>query len=121
MATEKLVNIGSGNGLLLDITKPLHEPVLTYHQWGMLYLPEGNLNGNAVYCIMYLIHSPGMATVGLIRAIQNIMGFGKPWVKETCTLTIKLSWIFKVYIIPRYNEIMRIFMLTMTPSVRMYS
>ena len=26
------VNIGSGNGLLPDGTKPLPEPVLTYHQ-----------------------------------------------------------------------------------------
>ena len=28
------VNIGSGNGMLPDDTKPLPEPVLTYHQWG---------------------------------------------------------------------------------------
>ena len=27
-----LVNIGSGNGLLPDGTKPLPEPMLTYHQ-----------------------------------------------------------------------------------------
>ena len=29
MASENLVNIGSGNGLLPDSTKPLPEPVLT--------------------------------------------------------------------------------------------
>ena len=28
------VNIGSGNGLLPDGTKPLPEPMLAYHQWG---------------------------------------------------------------------------------------
>ena len=28
------VNIGSGNGLLPDGTKPLPEPMLTYHQEG---------------------------------------------------------------------------------------
>ena len=33
MATEIWVNIGSGNGLLPDGTKPLPEPVLTDHQW----------------------------------------------------------------------------------------
>ena len=33
MATEIWVNIGSGNGLLLDGTKPLPEPMLTDHQW----------------------------------------------------------------------------------------
>ena len=32
MATEILVNIGSGNGLLPDSTKPLPEPMVTYHQ-----------------------------------------------------------------------------------------
>ena len=29
---ELQVNIGSGNGLLPDDTKPLPEPMLTYHQ-----------------------------------------------------------------------------------------
>ena len=33
MATEIWVNIGSGNGLLPDGTKPLPESMLTYHQW----------------------------------------------------------------------------------------
>ena len=33
MATEIWVNIGSGNGLLPDGTKPLPEPMLTNHQW----------------------------------------------------------------------------------------
>ena len=33
MATEIWVNIGSGNGLLPDGTKPLPKPMLTYHQW----------------------------------------------------------------------------------------
>ena len=34
MATEIWVNIGSGNGLLPDGTKPLPEPMLTDHQLG---------------------------------------------------------------------------------------
>ena len=33
MATEIWVNIGSGNSLLPDGTKPLHEPMLTNPQW----------------------------------------------------------------------------------------
>ena len=33
MALEILVNTGSGNGLLLDSTKPLPEPMLICHQW----------------------------------------------------------------------------------------
>ena len=32
MALEILVNTGSGYGLLPDGTKPLPEPMLTYHQ-----------------------------------------------------------------------------------------
>ena len=34
MATDIWVNIGSGNGLMIDGTKPLPEPTLIYHQWG---------------------------------------------------------------------------------------
>ena len=34
MATVFLDNIGSGKGLLPDGTKPLTEPMLTYHQMG---------------------------------------------------------------------------------------
>ena len=33
MATEILVNIGSGNGFVPDGTKPLPEPMLTDYQW----------------------------------------------------------------------------------------
>ena len=32
MASRILINIGSGNGLLPDDTKPLSQPILTYHQ-----------------------------------------------------------------------------------------
>ena len=32
MVTQIWVNIGSGNGLLPDGSKPLPEPMLTYHQ-----------------------------------------------------------------------------------------
>ena len=34
MALEILVNTGSGNGLLLDDTKPLPEPMLAYQKYG---------------------------------------------------------------------------------------
>ena len=36
MVTQDWVNIGLGNGLVPDGTKPLPEPKLTYHQsWGI--------------------------------------------------------------------------------------
>ena len=38
------VNIGSGNGLLPDCTKPLPEPMLTYHQWGSLAIIWGQFD-----------------------------------------------------------------------------
>ena len=34
MALKIFVNIGSGNDLVHDGTKPLPELMLTYHQWG---------------------------------------------------------------------------------------
>ena len=39
MATTIWVNIGSGNGLLPDGTKPLPEPLWSTHQWGLVAFP----------------------------------------------------------------------------------
>ena len=36
MVTQNSVTIGSGNGLLPEGTKPLPEPMLTNHQWGLM-------------------------------------------------------------------------------------
>ena len=44
MATEIWVNIGSGNGLLFDGTKPLPEPMLTDHQWSPVTLILGQFH-----------------------------------------------------------------------------
>ena len=41
MATEIWVNIGSGNGLLPNGTKPLPEPMLTDHQLSPVTLISG--------------------------------------------------------------------------------
>ena len=42
MATEIQVNIGSGNGLLPDSTKPLPEPMLTHHHQGRVTFIGGH-------------------------------------------------------------------------------
>ena len=42
MATWNQVNIGSGNGLWADSTKPFSEPMLTYHRWGPLAFISGH-------------------------------------------------------------------------------
>ena len=40
MARAIWVNIGSGNGLMPDGTKPLPEPVLTYHKYGPVAITQ---------------------------------------------------------------------------------
>ena len=44
-----LVNIGLGNGLLPDGTKPLPEPVLINHQWERLAFTWGQFHSNDIY------------------------------------------------------------------------
>ena len=44
MATEIWVNIGSGNSLLPDGTKPLHEPMLTDPQWSPVTFISGQFH-----------------------------------------------------------------------------
>ena len=46
-----LVNIGSGNGLLPDGTKPLPEPMFTIRQWCFVEFPWGQFCSN---CPRYL-------------------------------------------------------------------
>ena len=41
MATQILVNIGKGNGLLPDGTKQLPEPMLTYRKYEPVRLHQG--------------------------------------------------------------------------------
>ena len=41
MASETLVNTGSGNGLLPDGTKPLTVQMLIYYQWDSLVFIPG--------------------------------------------------------------------------------
>ena len=50
MVTQMWVNIGSGNGLLPDGTKPLPEPMLTHHQCGSVALTQDQLHMN---CLRY--------------------------------------------------------------------
>ena len=51
--TKIWVNIGSGNGLLPDVTEPLPEPMLTYHQWGpvALFQRQFHINCSRIKCM----------------------------------------------------------------------
>ena len=56
MTSEKLVNIGSGNGLLPDGTKPLPEPMLSHHQRGNVEFIWGQFHDKfSGYMYIYLI------------------------------------------------------------------
>ena len=47
MASEILVNIGSGNGLLPDGTKPLPEPMSIFHQRSFVAFMFNEFKGTA--------------------------------------------------------------------------
>ena len=51
MATQNCVNIGSINDLLPDSTKALPEPMLIYHQWGLVAFTSGPFQRK---CLWYL-------------------------------------------------------------------
>ena len=75
IAPQNLVNIGLGNGLVPDGTKPLPEPLLT-HQWGLVTVTvsqEGNLmiSGNAK-----------ISTLDMSMQISNLTHWGQ--VTHTC-------------------------------------
>ena len=64
MATEIWVNIGSGNGLMPDNTKPLPEPMLTDHQWSSVTFIIGQfhkrcLNYQSLKCLKFHSNFPG--------------------------------------------------------------
>ena len=49
MASWIWVNISSGNGLLPDGTKPLPDPMLTYHQWGLTTFLWGQFHNRCLH------------------------------------------------------------------------
>ena len=51
MTIQIWVSIGPGNGLLPDGTKPLPEPMLTYHQWSLVAFTWGQFH---MKCSRYL-------------------------------------------------------------------
>ena len=53
MATQIWVNIGSGNGLVPDGTKPLSEPMLTTINEVLWHSPESNFTASAKVTILY--------------------------------------------------------------------
>ena len=89
MATEFLVNIGSGNGLLPDGTKPLSEPMLTYHQSGRVAFIWGHFHKR------YLSHQSQATSHYLSQCWPRSMspnGVTRPW------------WGFKIHLKILFNS-----------------
>ena len=105
MATKIWVNIGSGNGLLPDSTKPLPEPVLTYHMCGPVTLIWGQFH------YRYLSHWP----LNQLENYSSKIDFESPrgqWVKVS--LKLGHGWViiyhiklWSVIIYPCCNIIIR--------------
>ena len=79
MATDIWVNIGSGNGLvpsgsgnglLPDGTKPLPEPMLTYHKYGPVTLIWGN---QEIYSSEIYFESPRGQWVNLTASYDLVI------------------------------------------------
>ena len=78
MATEIWVNIGSGNGLLPDDTKPLPEPMMTY-QWSFVHpttilqaAPEISDHGMSLKIIILKLqsHLPGASELMVVDVLH---------------------------------------------------
>ena len=84
-----LVNIGLGNGLLPDGTKPFPEPILIYHQWERMAFTWGQFHRNDIFdMILKMIH---------LRLQPHLSGEGVQWVKNVvrrerfrCYLRVRL-------------------------------
>ena len=73
-----LVNIGLGNGLLPDGTKPLTEPVLINHQWERLVFTWGQFHSNDIYLwhdlkIIHLRLQPPWANLRVLIAATGLV------------------------------------------------
>ena len=73
MAPYDLPNIASGNALLPEATKPLPEPMLAKHQWGLVASTQGQFNWKcsrflSLYIYIYvwklLIHNITWTNIG---------------------------------------------------------
>ena len=72
-----LVNIGLGNGLLPDGTKPLPEPILIYYQWERVLSPEVNFTWtisifDLILKIIHLRLQPHLSGEG-VQGVKNIV------------------------------------------------
>ena len=94
MAIGIWVNIGSGNGLLPDSPKPLHEPMLTDHQWNPVTFMLGQFHKR---CINH--QSLTSIWKSCLKFHSNLLG--GQWVK--CFLQIWISIYDVTKWLPRFH------------------
>ena len=83
MATEIWVNIGSGNGLLPDGTKPLPEAMLTSHQWGpVAFIPGWCLFEYPRYQIKFCLKFTHLNSQPHLPGDSELTHWG--WVMHIC-------------------------------------
>ena len=82
MVTKIWVNIGSGNGLLPDGTKPLPEPMLSYQKFGPVTFTWGQFHKR------YLSHWP-------LKSAWKLLIWNLLWISQG-----PMSWIVKLICIP---------------------
>ena len=115
MATETWVNIGSGNGLLPDGTKPLLEPMLTYHQKGLVAFIWGQFHE---------IPQPPFIKVSL-KITYLKLNWNLPGVSELSEVSrirklheiIKLTYNLSVVVLAQYFDVWERFLNLITHSV----
>ena len=81
MVTLTQFNIGSGNGLLPDGTKPLPEPMLTFISEVLWHSPESNFTVSIQAIILYMMslkiilfkllpHLPGANELKMVHVVE---------------------------------------------------
>ena len=81
MASKILVNIGSGNGLVPDGTKPLPEPMLTYHHASGIY-PSGPLVHHKSYVYLNTQDMKPQIVFAIYKFKSQLHLPGDKWVKD---------------------------------------
>ena len=87
MATQIIVNIDSGNGLLPDGTKPLPVPILTNHQLSLVAFAWGQLLKKTQDISRYLSYQFENKKFKIVAAsLKN------QWINQSKTATISQTW-----------------------------
>ena len=104
MATEIWLNIGLGNGLLPDGTKPLHEPMLTYNEGSLWHSPDDNFTSaqeiNIDQMNLKIKHNFKIIATSPMNWTDTLLGFIVLWFLDQCCQNfegLRYYWIFSIF------------------------